>query len=536
MKVFSVAEMVAAEKAADAAGVSYERMMENAGKAVADAIQQKTNVAGLHVTILVGPGNNGGDGLVAARYLAQAGADVVCYLSRARDAGSDANYAQLQQIGLLTLVADLDQRYRVLRHRLHITDILVDALLGTGVSRPIGGDLAHLLRQVQVALQEHIHNLAQTHQPPLLPITHIPPPPPRPLVVAVDCPSGLNCDSGALDPLAIPADLTITFAGPKRGHFIFPGAAACGEIVVADIGISADLEPVLAAPLTLMTAAEARALLPPRPPDGHKGTFGTAIICAGQARYWGAPVLAGLAALRGGAGLVALGVPQAIRAAVATQLPEATYLPLPERTTLGADAARLLARDGVWKGRAALLLGPGLGKAEAFVSALLDTPDLPPLVIDADGLNMLAQMPDWPNRVPPGNILTPHPGELARLLGVSLPALLAQDRVTVTREAATRWGQVVVHKGAYTVIAAPDGRVALLPFAHAALSIGGSGDVLAGIIAALRAQDLPAFDAARLGGYLHGAAALRAAPGPAGLLTREIAHHVPRVIAALRVE
>ncbi len=535
MKIFSVAEMTAAEQAAAGAGVSYAQMMENAGKAVADAILERRNVAGQRVTILVGPGNNGGDGLVAARYLAQAGADVVCYLSRARQAETDANYAQIQEMGVLALTADLDQRYRVLHHRLNITDILVDALLGTGVTRAIGGDLARLLRQVQMGVAERRQNLAAAAAPRLTSIAGMTPPPPRPFIVAVDCPSGLNCDSGALDPLAVAADLTVTFAGPKRGHFLFPGAAACGELVVADIDIPSDLPAVQSVNLELITAAQARAWLPPRPMDGHKGVFGKAFIYAGQAQYWGAPVLAGLGALRSGVGLAALGVPQAIRATVAGQLPEATYLPLPDESTLGPASARFLSAEEMLAGRAALLFGPGLGAAVDFVAELLAAAQLPPLVVDADGLNALAQLPQWPQRLPPESVLTPHPGELARLLGVPLAESKAQDRVAVTQAAAAQWGQVVVHKGAYTVAAAPDGRTAVLPFAHGALSVGGSGDVLAGIIVSLLAQNVSPFVAACLGGYLHGAAALLAAraQGPAGLLAREIAHHIPYVLASL---
>ncbi len=537
MKIFTTAEMAAAEQAAVAAGVSIAQLMENAGKAVADAVLARRDVAGQRVTVLVGPGNNGGDGLVAARYLAQAGADVVCYLSRARQAESDANYAQILEMGVLALTAELDQRFRVLHHRLNITDILIDALLGTGVTRPIGGDLARLLRQAQSGMAERQQNLAVENASRLVAVTEIPPAPPRPFVVAVDCPSGLNCDSGALDPLALTADLTVTFAGPKRGHFLFPGAAACGELVTADIGIAPDLPAVQGIQLALMTAAQARAWLPPRPIDGHKGVFGKAFIFAGQAQYWGAPVLAALGALRSGVGLAALGVPQAIRATVAAQLPEATYLPLPDEAegTLGAAAAHYLSTEEMLGGRTALLLGPGLGAAGDFVTELLARAPLPPLVVDADGLNALARLPQWWQRLPAESVLTPHPGELARLLGISLAELKAQDRLAATQAAATQWGQVVVHKGAYTVVAAPDGQTALLPYAHSALSVGGSGDVLAGIIVSLLAQNLPPFRAACLGGYLHGAAALLAAQaqGPAGLLAREIAHHIPRALSSL---
>jgi NAD(P)H-hydrate epimerase len=551
IKIYTVAEMVAAEKAADAAGHAYAQMMETAGRLVAEAVQQRHDVAERQVLVLVGPGNNGGDGLVAGRYLAEAGAVVAFYLLKPRDIADDENLARVEEMGLEVLLADYDQRYRVLRHRLRVADILIDALLGTGVTRPIEGQLAGLMEQVGAAVAEK-RRAAVPGQPPLLSVTAPPVAPdegqavderPRPpVVVAVDCPSGLNCDSGALDPLAVAADLTVTFAGPKRGHFRFPGAAACGELVVADIDIDLRLPAVSGVALELATAGLARALLPARPPDGHKGTFGTALIAAGSIRYWGAPALAARGAFRGGAGLVTLAVPQRLRPALAGQFPEATYPAVTDTDTLGVATANLLLSSlGAY---GALLVGPGLGEAASFMSALLDglrSPvegaTAPPLIVDADGLNLLAQLPDWPERLPPNTILTPHPGEMARLVGRPLPAVRDEERVALARECAAAWGHVVLLKGAYTVIAAPptvakgDGRATLLPFANPLLAVAGSGDVLSGIIVALLAQGVKPYEAAVLGGYLHGAAGQLAAGywGNAGLLASELADWVSHV-------
>jgi ADP-dependent NAD(P)H-hydrate dehydratase / NAD(P)H-hydrate epimerase len=345
-------------------------------------------------------------------------------------------------------------------------------------------------------------------QPALVSVTSVTPGPPldRPIVVAVDVASGLNSDSGALDPLAIPAGLTVTFAGPKYGHFIFPGAAAVGELVVAEIGIGEELEPVAAVPLSLATAATARALLPPRPRDGHKGTFGWVLIAAGSAHYWGAPLLCGLGAYRAGAGLVALAVPGAVRPVAAARLPEATYPPLPASNDLDEASAHYLLET--MDRYNAMLLGPGIGEtARPFLESLLAQVDrLPPLVVDADGLNILATLENWPERLPANTILTPHPGEMARLVGLSMAAMKEEERVGLARRQAEAWGHVVLLKGAYTVIAAPDGRATLLPFATPVLSTAGSGDVLAGVIVALLGQGLAPYDAAVLGGYLHGAA------------------------------
>jgi ADP-dependent NAD(P)H-hydrate dehydratase / NAD(P)H-hydrate epimerase len=526
--------MVAAEKAADAAGVSYAQMMENAGRGVAEAIRERYPLAGESVLILVGPGNNGGDGLVAGRYLAEAGADVAFYLFRPRDAATDDNYAKTQAMGLFTLLAENDRGYRALGLRLAVTDLLVDALLGTGVSRPVEGELAAMLRQAKTVLAELEQNDGQADdgdaRPSLTSTTAVTAARPRrPVVVAVDCPSGLNTDNGELDPLALPADLTVTFAGPKRGHFIFPGAAACGELVVVDIGISADLPEVQAVTVELVTAAAARDLLPPRPPDGHKGTFGSALIAAGSGHYWGAPILAGRAAYRAGAGLVALAAPGSVRPVAAGQLPEATYPPLPDTEMLGPASARYLGER--FAGYSALLAGPGLSEAADFMAELLAMDELPPLVLDADALNLLAATADWPARLPPETVLTPHPGEMARLMGVSAATVKEADRVELARVKAVEWQCILLLKGAYTVAAAPDGRCRLLPFANPLLATAGSGDVLAGVIVALRAQGLDAFDAAVLGAYWHGAAGELAseAVGRAGLLAGEIADWLPEV-------
>lgn len=528
IKVFRVAGMAAAEQAADAAGHSYAEMMETAGAAVARAIQQRWAVEGKEVLVLVGPGNNGGDGLVAGRYLAEAGATVSFYLYRPRDPEKDENYAAIEKMGLFNVTAAYDQRHRVLRLRLRSADIVVDALLGTGVDRPIGGELAPLLRQVRAGLEER-SDTGEDGAPALVSVARITPAPAGrgPVVVAVDVPSGLNSDTGALDPHTIPADLTVTFAGPKRGHFIFPGAAAIGELVVADIGIAGDLPPVAAVPLTLTTAATARALLPARPRDGHKGTFGTVLVAAGSSHYWGAPLLCGLGAYRAGAGLVALAVPRAVRPVAAGRLPEATYPPVPAADDLDqASAAMLLEHIGRYD---ALLIGPGLGHAPAFVEALLAQAErLPPLVVDADGLNTLATLADWAARLPRQTILTPHPGEMARLMGLSPADLKDRDRVDLAMERAQAWGHVVLLKGAYTVVAAPDGRATLLPFATPVLSTAGSGDVLAGVVVALLGQGLSPYEAAVLGGYLHGAAGHLAENlgGLAGFLASDIAEFV----------
>jgi hydroxyethylthiazole kinase-like uncharacterized protein yjeF len=537
MKIFRVAEMVAAEKAADAAGVSYAQLMETAGRCLADAIMERFPVSGVSLLVLVGPGNNGGDGLVAGRYLAEAGADVAFYLTKPRDAASDENFAKIQAMGLFTLVADYDQRFRVLRTRLNVTDILIDGLLGTGVTRPIGGNLAKLLQQVSGGLADRRADLVAQRQIRLTSIAEVGQGasiPERPFIVAIDCPSGLNCDSGAIDPLAIPADLTVTFAGPKRGHFIFPGAAACGEIVVGDIDISPELPEVQAVPLTLATRNMARDLLPKRPLSGHKGTFGKVLIATGCEQYRGAPVLAAKGAFRAGAGLVGLAVPKVVRKTAVLHLPEATYPPTATNEMLSDQSANLLLET--IDQYSAVLVGPGLGNADNFIDTFFNghtIERLPPVVVDADGLNVLAKRENWHKQLPPNSILTPHPAEMARLMGIEMREMRELDRVETAVSQAKAWGHIVLLKGAYTVVANPDGRATILPFANPVLAVGGSGDVLSGVILSLLGQGLPPYEAAVLGGYLHGVTG-QLHQGQSGLLAGEIADLIPQVMFTLQ--
>ena len=533
MKLFTVAQMVTAEKTADAQGNSYAQMMESAGRSLAEAIMARYPVENVSVLVLVGPGNNGGDGLVAGRYLAKAGADVAFYLFKPRDPASDENYAKIQQMSLFVVEAGFDQRFRVLRTRLQITDILIDGLLGTGVTRPIGGDLARLMKQVAVGLDDRRATLAEQSRPLLTTLTtfddaKMPSPP---VTVAVDCPSGLNCDTGALDPLALPADLTVTFAGPKRGHFIFPGATAVGELVVADIGITPAM--VGDVPVEVATAEMAQILLPHRAKDGHKGTFGKVLIAAGCDQYRGAPLLAARGAFRAGAGLVSLAVPTVLRLAASIALPEATYFDVTDEKQLTAVSAQAIHRQA--NNHTALLVGPGLGDANDFIANLFpadgSAPNLP-TVIDADGLNCLAQLEKWWQQLPADCVLTPHPAEMARLMGISLAKIKTLDRIETAQAQAQKWNQVVLLKGAFTVIAAPDGQATVLPFANPVLAVGGSGDVLSGVIAALLGQGLAPYDAARLGGYLHGLVGEQYGRS-SGLLASEIADRLPAAISTL---
>lgn len=519
MRILSVSEMRALESTADLAGHSYSQMMERAGQAVARALMRRLPVKGRRVLVLVGPGNNGGDGLVAARLLHEAEAQVTVYLSAERDPAADAPFRLIREtegIAVLTLAAD--RRGEGLRKLAAQAHIIVDALLGTGATPPLRGAIADLL--------DHVHaGLKRSQCAPWNAVNHVlAPPSARPYIVAVDGPSGLDFDTGEISQRALKAHLTVTFANPKWGQLHFPGADAVGELGVADIGIPAGIDIPGDGP-ELLTPERVRAWLPARPGDAHKGTFGKALIVAGSAHYPGAAGLAAQAAIRSGAGLTTLAAPSLIQPALIALAPESTHLPLPHTLgTVDAPAATLLKEKAA--GYTALLVGPGLqrtAETQAFLRRLLglnqrkrspgfipprpeDAPtvhELPALTLDADGLNVLSEIEAWPETLPPDTILTPHPGEMARLMGV---ASLEGQRWEIARQQAQLWGQVVVLKGAFTVIAAPNGQTLILPFANPGLSTAGTGDVLAGVIVALRAQGLGAFEAAAAGAYVHGLA------------------------------
>ena len=355
--------------------------------------------------------------------------------------------------------------------------------------------------------------------------------------MALDVPTGLDADTGNVDPKTVSCDETLTLGNPKAGLYRFPGAEYAGKIEVLDIGIPNGVDSEIA--FELMTDDWAGSTLPDRPMSGHKGTFGKAFIVGGSTHYVGAPYLAATAAGRVGAGLVTLAVPQSLQMAIAAKAVEPTYLPLPEESpgVPQADAAGLIAE--AVSGYQALLIGPGIGQAdstrELVTRLLLKGGTLPPLVIDADGLNVLASSSEWWNEFPQKAILTPHPGEMARLTGLSTKEI-QERRVEIAVESAVKWGKIVVLKGAFTVVAYPDGSSRLSPFANSAMATAGTGDVLAGTIAGLLAQGVEPEDAAALGVYLHGLAGerVRADLGDAGMLAGDLLPELPRAIRDLQ--
>lgn len=516
MRIVTVDEMRDLERRSAAEGVTTDALMERAGLAVARvAWREMDSRPGTRALVLVGPGNNGGDGLVAARHLQAWGAHVTAYLCGPRPP-EDLKAHPARAAGVQVAAANDDLALTGLRRLMGDARLVVDAVLGTGKARPIAGPLSAML----AALREE-----RILRPDLK-------------LLALDLPTGLDADTGEADPACPAADVTVTLGCPKAGLLRFPGAAKVGRLVVADIGIPLHLtqDPSL----DLMTPRWARGVLPQRPRNAHKGTFGRALVVAGSPAYIGAAYLACMGVARAGAGYVTLAVSPSIHPILAAKLTEATYLLLPEEDSDGfpQEAAQRI-REGA-RDCDVLLLGCGLGQrapTEALVRQLLhSSPALDiPLVLDADGLNLLAGIPGWWGRLKAPAVVTPHPGEMARLLGEKVERV-EEDRVEVARAAAARWGVTVLLKGAFTVVASPQGRVRVSPFANPALATAGTGDVLAGVVASLVAQGLSPFDAAGAGVFLHAAAGELVARevGPAGAIASDLLPRLPLALRALR--
>ncbi len=515
MKLVTAAEMRLLEDRAVAEGISLPDLMQNAGQAVATEIAELFEpIEGKRVIVLVGPGNNGGDGLVAARHLKTAGALVDVYLLAERKA-DDAVYHEALAAGLSPIEERMDVGFERLREALSETDIVLDAVFGTGVSHPISGGVAAALALVAQARIDR----------------------PYISIIALDLPSGLNADTGAADQSTLAADYTITLGNPKLGFFLFPGADYTGEILVADIGLPDGLDDDI--PTVLLTEHSVLPLLPARPTDAHKGTFGKALVVAGSTEYIGAATLACQAAYRSGAGLVTLASKKSLYPIFAAKLVESTHLMLPETSSgeFAPEAAAIVA--GRLTDYDAVAIGPGLGQAPAVVEflhgLLVGIPPAVKVVLDADALNALALIPYWRLALPRAAVLTPHPGEMARLTGRSVEAIQS-DRIETARKYAGEWQKVVVLKGAHTVVTAPDGRVAVSPNANPALATAGTGDVLTGIIAGLLAQGLSEFDAACAGVYIHAMAAeaVRHNLGDSGMIASDLLIQIPRAMKTLK--
>lgn len=514
LKVCSIESVRRIEAAADKAGFSYANMMENAGRAVAHrALEWLSKHPDPRVTVLVGPGNNGGDGLVAGHIIArQSKALVRFYLLKSRSE-DDPNYAAVRDAGLFVILAEQDEDFGILRRIIADSDLVLDALYGIGIKLPLRGESAKLLQTVQEVFDDIYVSMDIKEHSAIPSVPEGLPDCTKPYVISVDCPSGLDCDSGALDDASLFADETITFISAKPGLFEFLGAAAVGQITIANIGIPGGLTELDGEKRFVVDPSIVKQWLPPRPLNANKGTFGKAMIIAGSTNYVGAAGLAALSAYRTGVGLTTVGAVNDVVNALSGYMLEVTWFPLVGNNgQLSADDARAIQPE--LSQYDALLLGPGWGRHEAtkdFLTQLLrQGQSLPYSVLDADALNILSEIEQWSTMLPAGSIITPHPGEMARLARIDVKDVLS-NRWSLVANKAKDWNVTLVLKGAHTLIATPEGQVAVLPFKTDALAKAGTGDVLSGIITGLVAQGLPAFRAAVVGGYLHGLAGEQAA-------------------------
>ncbi len=499
------------QQAIEGLGIPGLILMENAGRGVAEAIlQHYPTEARAGISILIGPGNNGGDGFVVARHLFQQGFWVeLMLLTSGEKFKGDAlvNYRISRALKLpLTEILDEDQVHMA-EPLLRQCGLIVDALFGTGLKREVTGRFA---RVIQMANDSG-----------------------RP-IVAVDIPSGLCADTGRPLGACIRADLTVTMALAKTGHVTMPGADYTGRLEVVDIGIPDFLVQEADILAEFMDLPALKTILGPRPQNGHKGTFGHLLVLSGSRGKTGACALVALGAIRAGSGLVTVGCPRGSQGILACKLTEAMTQPLPEtgEGTLSMDA--LAGIERLLEKKRAVALGPGVGleaETQELMRHLIRTLPLP-MVVDADGLTAIGTDHQLIGSSGYPRILTPHPGEMARLTGKSTREIQT-DRVGTARELARSTGAIVVLKGARTVTAIPDGRVSVNSTGNPGMGAGGMGDVLTGIMGGLLALGLDPWDAARAAVYAHGMAAdqLARVKGPWGYTAQEVADWLPRVWA-----
>jgi ADP-dependent NAD(P)H-hydrate dehydratase / NAD(P)H-hydrate epimerase len=525
MHIVTVAEMKELEAQAERQyGLTSPILMQNAGKSAADIFEHQLapqqTMHDLEILFLLGPGNNGGDGVVMARHLKQSGALV--HLYHWKEHQLIANGQEISPVETAAGLAKLIQS----------ADYIIDALLGTGRSRPLPEDMRKLLARVQ---QEREQRTGLR-------------------IMAIDLPTGLNADTGEVDPGTIPADMTITLACPKQGFFFFPGRDYIGDLSIGDIGLPAELEQHLQT--EMITGKQVHALLPHRPLNSNKGTFGKVMLCCGSPPYPGSAYLAGIGAARVGGGLITLAVTENMLPIYASAFHEATFVLLPAEDAGSFERAQTLINH--LHGYRALLIGPGLGQSSHTREVILQVLEhlrsqpedkRPHLVIDADGLNNLSALEHWWTLLPQNTLITPHPAEMGRLCQWQYPQHIASDqqhppelkvsgggidRLDLVRHKADEWQVNLVLKGACTIITEPQGHTRINWRSNPALATAGTGDVLAGMIAGLLAQGMQPFDAASAAVYLHTVAADLVTQAMhlsrTGLLASDLLAQIPRAI------
>jgi len=489
------------------------QLMENAGRRTVDIMLDRYgDPLGKTAAIFVGPGNNGGDGLVIARLLAARLARPVVFLlvSSGNLKGDSAhNYSRLLELPVKIIEVadekDLHQASAVLADSWTVTD----AIFGTGITREVTGTFAAAVKIIN-----------ETTCP----------------VIAVDIPSGLNTDSGETLGSCVQADITVTFGQAKIGQAIHPGRECTGFLEVVDIGIPEKAVAEAEIQLELLENKVGR-WLPARIPTSHKGSFGHLLIVAGAMGKTGAALLCGSGGLRSGAGLVTLCVPYEINNIIESGLWEAMTVPMQSAAQGILSIEDYTVIKDALQGKQALVVGPGIGTAEETTELItkLYSEIKIPMLIDADGLNILASDTTQLKKASGQRILTPHPGEMSRLTGLATSDIL-KNRLEVTQEFATKHNVYVVLKGADSIVCDPEGNMAINPTGNPGMAAGGMGDVLAGLIGGFLAQDLSPWQACCLGVYSHGLAGDRLADETsAGYLASELADQIPFILENLRI-
>jgi NAD(P)H-hydrate epimerase len=491
-------------------------LMEAAGRQAAEQVVSLWQETPGQIIVFCGRGNNGGDGLVVARYLTLWDLPVSVFMAAGKPKAvaerneSTVNYEIAARLGIE--IREIDENNLAQADAaLMDAEVVVDALLGTGLDRPVEGLLGKLIALINASGKR---------------------------VMAIDLPSGLNSDTGQIMGCAVQAEETVTFGYLKGGLLHYPGASLCGRLRLVDIGLPRFDElkdsPVEAPQTWLTTAEWLRNQVPERPSDSHKGTFGNLLTVAGSSGMSGASILASKSALRAGCGLSILATPESL----VKQLPpqEVIYRKLPETKECTIDSSAVEEVAAMLESFSACVLGPGLttnDQTVKFVHGLLPRITLP-CVIDADGLNAIAADPSVFPKKGANFVLTPHPKELSRLIGQSVGEIQA-DRRAAALKGAHRFGCTVVLKGAHTVTADHKGRVHINPTGNSAMATAGAGDVLSGIIGGLLAQGMEPFEAAVAGVYIHGAAGDLAAQevGESGIVASDIMAFVPPFLSHL---
>jgi len=517
MKILTSREMRGIDRTAiEELGIPGPVLMENAGLRVVRALRARCeDVARETIVVVAGKGNNGGDGFVVARHLANSGAEPEVVLLAGRDeVGGDAavNLAVILKMGIPVTEVRTAAEWKKARVAVFHASIVIDAIFGTGLAKPLDGLYAAAVEDI---------NKSPAFK------------------VAVDIPSGLSSDTFETIGPSIKADLTVALAAPKIAHIFPPAAERVGELVVAPIGIPPALFEDPALKLELVEEATVRPFFRKRKRDTHKGTYGHLLVIAGSLGKSGAAALAGRAALRMGAGLVTVATAAGVLPSIARTMAELMTEPLaetPERTIAAAALPRVL---GLLKGKNAVLIGPGLStnpSTAEFVLGLLPKIKAP-CVIDADGLNIVSAKIEVLRRMAGPVVVTPHPGEFARLSGLA-NAEVVRHRLTLVPEFAAKHGVTVVLKGYRTLIAVPDGRVFVNPTGNPGMATGGTGDVLGGMIVSQLAQEKDVLGAVLSAVYAHGLAGDIAAErlGEKALVAGDIVRYLPAALKALAGE